>query len=146
MLGLARQQGYFAARVRVTGDATAVRIEVDAGERATVRAVRLERRGGLSAADPSLAAAWQSRWMLPAGAPFFPERWEQAERSLLEAIQSGGFLRARVTDSEALIDLQSAAADLHVVIESGVRMTFGGLRIGGLERYDRQLVENLRTF
>ena len=145
VLGLARQQGYFAARVRVTGDAAAVRIEVDAGERATVRAVRLELRGGLSA-DPSLAASWQSRWMLPAGAPFFPERWEQAKRSLLEAIQSGGFLRARVADSEALIDPQSATADLHVVIESGVRMTFGALRIGGLERYDRQLVENLRTF
>lgn len=145
VLGLARQQGYFAARVRVSGEPNAVRIEVDAGERATVRAVRLELRGGL-AADSSLAAAWRSRWMLPAGAPFLPERWEQAKRSLLETIQSGGFLRARVADSEALIDPQGATADLHVVIESGPRMTFGALRIGGLERYGRELVDNLRTF
>ncbi len=145
VLGLARQQGYFAARVTVSGDATAVRVQVDAGERAMVRTVRLDLQGEL-ASDPTAMAAWQARWLLPSGSGFLPERWEQAKRSLIEAIQSGGFLRAKVVDSEAVVDPQPAAADLRVVIDSGPRMTFGKIRIGGLERYDSRLVENLRTF
>jgi translocation and assembly module TamA len=143
--GLARQQGYFAAKVLIAGDASGVRIEVVTGERASVRALNLELRGELSG-DPAAAMAWQSRWMLAVGEPFLPERWEQAKRSLLEALQSGGYLRARVIDSEAAIDPQAAAADLRVVIDSGSLLRFGALRIGGLERYDRRLVENLSTF
>ena len=143
--GLARQQGYFAARVLIAGDASGVRIEVVTGERASVRALNLELRGELSG-DPVAVAAWQSRWMLAAGEPFLPERWEQAKRSLLEALQSGGYLRAQVLDSQAVIDPKVAAADLRVVIDSGPRLRFGALRIGGLERYDRRLVENLSTF
>ena len=143
--GLARQQGYFAARVLVSGDAQGVRIEVIAGDRALVRALHLDLRGDLSS-DPAAAAAWQSRWMLAPGQPFLPERWEQAKRSLLESLQSGGFLRARIIDSEAVIDSPAAAADLRVVIDSGPRLRFGALRINGLERYEARLVENLSTF
>mgnify|MGYP006276671829 CR=1 FL=1 len=145
VLGLARMQGYFGARVAVRADADWVRVEVEAGERASVRALELQLSGEI-ADDETAAAGWRSRWMLPVGSAFLPERWEQAKRSLLEALQSGGFLRARIGDSQALIDPGAAAADLRVVLDSGPRLSFGEIRIGGLERYDRQLVDNLAPF
>ena len=143
--GLARLQGYFSARVRTGGDSTAVQVEVDPGPQTRVRGLVLRLRGAIND-EPSLATQVRGRWPMPESGPFLPERWEQAKRGLLEALQSAGFLRARLVSSSAEIDPERASADLEVTIDSGVRLVFGALRVGGLERYEAGLVENLRTF
>ncbi len=145
VVSLARVYGYFDARVEVAGDSTEVRINVSAGPRATVARLQLEVQGP-AADDPALAERWRERWALPEGSFFLPDKWEQGKRVLLEAIHWAGYLRARLVDSEATVDVLASAVHLKLIIDSGPRLNLGTLRINGLRHFDSKLVEDLKPF
>lgn len=142
---LARLQGYFSPKVSVSGNAQAVRVEVDAGPQTRVRRVAVQLLGAVTRED-AIARQIRAQWTMPEASPFLPDQWERSKRVLIEALRTSGYLRARLAESHADIDPVSASADLTVVIDSGQRLRFGDLRIEGLERYESRLVENLRTF
>lgn len=142
---LARLQGYFSPKVSVSGNARAVRVEVDPGPQTRVRRVNLQLLGAV-ANDDAVAAQIRAQWAMSEASPFLPDQWERSKRIVIEALRTGGYLRARLAETHADIDPASASADLTIVIDSGQRLRFGALRIEGLERYESRLVENLRTF
>src|SRR5690606_7930603 len=99
-----------------------------------------------AAEDRRVARFVRSRWLLPEGSFFASREWERGKRGLVDALNQRGYLRARLTGSEARIDPVRSAAELEVVLDSGPQIAFGELDISGLERHDARIVEDLRPF
>ncbi|MCL4184987.1 MAG: hypothetical protein KJ011_16225, partial [Burkholderiaceae bacterium] len=147
---IVRAAGYFSAAIDVMLVETApaapqrVRIVVDAGARTTVNRVEL-RIDGPPAVEP-LREAIGERWPLPEGAFFQSTTWEQGKRLLLDYLQQRGFVRARIVSSRAAVDPVLTAASLSLHVDAGPRLAFGPMTIKGLDRYDRSIVEALRSW
>ncbi len=145
VMAILRSLGYYSGKVRSSGDADRVEVVVQAGPRVTVARsdVRIE---GPAAENRRVTRFLRSRWLLPEGSFFASREWERGKRGLVDALNQRGYLRARITASEARIDPARSAAELEVVLDSGPRIAFGELDISGLERHDERIVENLRPF
>jgi translocation and assembly module TamA len=150
---IARDAGYFSARVEielepvdeaVPGSVPVVRVVVDGGARTTVAAFSLSIDGPPAA--QALRGLLIERWPQPEGSFFRPSEWDQGKRLMLELLRQKGFVRARLVASEARVDVQSTAASLVVRIDAGQRLAFGPLEVSGLQRYERSIVESLRTW
>lgn len=145
VMGILRSLGYYGGRVESAGDANRVEVRVRAGPRVTVALsnVRVE---GPAAEDRRVARFVRSRWLLPEGSFFASREWERGKRGLVDALNQRGYLRARIVHSDARIDAARSAAELEVVLDSGPRIAFGELEIGGLERHGEKIVRDLRPF
>ncbi len=145
VMGILRSLGYYSGKVRSSGDADRVEVTVVAGPRVTVARseVRIE---GPAAEDRRTARFVRSRWLLPEGSFFASREWERGKRGLVDALNQRGYLRARLTGSDARIDPQSSSAELEVVLDSGPQIAFGELEVGGLERHGERIVQDLRPF
>lgn len=145
VMGILRSLGYYSGKVRSSGDATRVEVKVVAGPRITVARseVRIE---GPAAENRNVASFVRSRWLLPEGSFFASREWERGKRGLVDALNQRGYLRARLTGSDARIDPALTSAELEVVLDSGPQIAFGELEIGGLERHGERIVEDLRPF
>ncbi len=143
---LLRADGYFKAGVVVDSDASARRVAVTVtpGPRATVGASAF-RITGPGRDDPALSDV-RGIPELAAGRPFQAPLWQSGKRSLVDALNRQGYLRAEVTSSEARVDVATGSVALELVLDTGPRIAFGELGIDGLERYDRRIIEDLRPF
>lgn len=140
-------EGWFTPTVRVETVRGGVRIEVEAGPRTRVETAALRFGGELVGPDyAGLRERLEREWLLPGGAVFRSPEWERAKRTLLTGLRDGGFLRARIEDSEAIVERDRAVATLTVDVDSGPPLYFGGLDIGGLRRYPQDVVEGLAPF
>ena len=140
-------EGWFSPEVRVEDRPAGVRIAVEPGPRTRVAGVELALSGAVEAPEhAALRARLERAWALPRGAPFRSEDWERAKRELLGGLRDGGFLRARIEDSEALVQRDDAQASLRVEVASGPRLRFGGVEVTGLSRYPASVVEGLAPF
>ncbi len=119
-----------------------VRVVIDAGARTTVNLVRLELTGE-AAEVTGFREKLFADWPLPEGTFFESAGWENGKRRMLEVLQQGGYLRARVVQSRALVNPELTVASLSVMIDSGPRLRFGGAQISGVSRYPRSIVEDL---
>jgi translocation and assembly module TamA len=144
---LLEAEGYFAGDVEVRVIEGGVRIEVTAGPQTVVGLVDIVLHGEVEAPrNEALRERIRRDWLLPEGAFFRSPDWDTAKRRLLDSLHDGGFLRAQIRDSEAIVDLERSAASLRVDVESGRPVLFGDLRIEGLKRYPPTVVEGLRHF
>jgi translocation and assembly module TamA len=140
-------EGWFSPTVRVEAIRGGVRIEVEAGPRTRVEGVTLQLDGELAGpAHAALRERVEREWLLPGGAFFRSSEWERAKRALLSGLRDGGFLRARIEESEAVVERDRALAALRVDVDSGPPMYFGALDVGGLQRYPQDVVDGLATF
>jgi translocation and assembly module TamA len=140
-------EGWFSPTVRVEAIRGGVRIEVEAGPRTRVEGVTLQLDGELAGpAHAALRERVEREWLLPGGALFRSSEWERAKRALLSGLRDGGFLRARIEESEAVVERDRALAALRVDVDSGPPMFFGALDVGGLQRYPQDVVDGLATF
>ncbi len=137
--------GYFDAKVTVGGDRDVVKVDVSAGPRATVARVTLRIEGPVSG-DSRLTKLLAERWTLPEGAFFTADAWTQGKRAWLQALHEHGYLRARIVHSEARVDAAASSVALELQLASGEQLAFGPLRVSGLSRYARAIVDNLRPF
>src|SRR5437764_207326 len=80
------------------------------------------------------------------GAAYRSAQWEGGKGAVIETLRRQGYLRAKVADSEARIDVPRASAALSATFDTGPRLAFGELTIEGLKRYEASIVENLRPF
>lgn len=136
-------EGYFAPQVRIEADRderARYLLRIDPGPRAHVGKVDLVLRGAIEA-QPQRIAELRAAWELPVGAPFRDAVWSTAKSRLLARVQEKDFAAARLTDSLAEVDADRHSVSLRVEIDSGPPFTVGELRIEGLKRYDRDLVE-----
>jgi len=144
-------EGYFSPQISV-GKALAdttqvVNIRVAPGEPVRVNAVTLEITGAITDNPDETVRVTDSkkRWRLPVGKRFSQSAWTEAKDALLNAFFLDGYPTARISASKAEVDPESASVAVNVQIDSGPLFHFGALRITGLERYPKMLVENLNT-
>jgi translocation and assembly module TamA len=146
ILDLLAAQGYFSAKVQVRAEGDGARILIDPGPLARIRQVHLL----IESEDPEQGVRWQRelrrRWSMPQGQAFVSADWELAKRRLLEVLQEAGHLRARLSDTEAVVEADEASVDLRLSVAPGPALRFGPLQVQGLARYPAQVVSGLSPF
>jgi translocation and assembly module TamA len=140
-------EGWFSPEVTVGTTATGVRIVVRPGPRTQVQRTAIGWAGEVGRTEhDALRERIERQWPMAPGAAFRSADWESAKRGLIGALRDEGFLRSRIEDSQAIVVRDGATASLRVDVDSGTRLMFGELEIGGLQRYPPQVVEGLATF
>jgi translocation and assembly module TamA len=139
-------EGYFTPTVRAEvgdeGGKPVARFHIDPGEPTRVETVDIRFRGDI--ADSRHAERSQrlrAQWSLRAGERFRQAEWDGAKNALLKNLLVLDYPGAEVADSEARVDPARRAATLTVEIDSGPAFTFGEVRIDGLQRYPRSIVD-----
>ena len=150
---IAAAEGYFSAKVatRVDGEGENRKlvVTVTPGNRTTIERVIVEFEGDIrleGGGREALREEVRNSWTLPAGRPFRQNDWDDAKLRILERLSEQHYAAARMADSVALVDAESAAATLKVILESGPRFTTGDLVIEGLKRYPEDLVRRYSPF
>jgi translocation and assembly module TamA len=145
-------EGYFSPRIEAvlipSPEITTVRINVIAGPVARVSTANISITGAITA-DPAEAqrvTQVPQRWRLQPGTPFRQSDWDSAKDALLREFVFDGYPSAQITTSIAEVDPRTALVFIDIKIDSGPLFRFGSTRIEGLQRYPRQLVENLQMF
>jgi translocation and assembly module TamA len=141
-------EGYFSAKVTAEKDAdTKARyvLRVDPGPRAKIASLDIRLRGGIQE-QPARVQEVLGTWELPVGQPFRDTVWSSSKSRLLARVGERDFAAARLVDSQAEVDVESATVKLVVEIDSGPAFTMGELSIKGLERFDASLVERYNPF
>ncbi len=145
-------QGYFDPQITLTmrepeesGDPRRIVMEVDAGQRARVEDVEIV---FTEPAESEPASADQRRdirrdWILKAGEHFAQTEWDASRTEALRVLQKERYPTARLTESSAVVNADTAEARLFVVLDSGPLYRFGELELQGLERYDREGIHNI---
>ena len=145
-------EGYYSAKVSAgldtSGAEPVARVIVDPGPPVLVGDIDLILRGFAPAAPgaaPFDGGDLRKNWSLPVGARFRQDDWEQAKRGLLRRVMQSRYPRAQLAESSATVDPESQRALLRVVLDSGPEVHFGDMRIEGVKRYPRAIIENLNT-
>jgi translocation and assembly module TamA len=145
-----RGQGYFDFEVDVKrlpdlGNKAFVKIEVSAGARTTVNELNFAILGE-ALKDKELVSQLQTNWALQEGSFYRAAVWEQSKKSMLDLLQQNGYLSAKVQTSQVSVDVRNTTAGVDVKFDSGPRYRFGEMRVNGLQRYDREIVDALLRF
>lgn len=143
-------EGYFAPEVRITRDESTtpwtVRIHVSPGEPTLVASVDIRFVGPVENGD-ELDFRHMERirreWLLPVGAVFRQQSWNDAKAHAVEEMSGERYAAARLGASEARIDPEARTAHLMIALESGPVFRIGPREITGVSRYARSHVENL---
>lgn len=143
--------GYFSAVVRIerpSDGATKSRVitlTVDPGQPTLISEVTVIFNGPI-AQDPTAAVQRQQiqdSWSLPTGMRFSQDRWDSAKQQALRQLTTVRYPTGQIGSATADIDAPNHVAHLSVTLDSGPAYQLGGLVVGGLERYDTELVTRL---
>ncbi|MCK6394430.1 MAG: BamA/TamA family outer membrane protein [Zoogloea sp.] len=141
-------EGYFSPAIeRQDLEGERLRVVVTPGRRTSISALDLRFVGDISGSGgdrPERLVALQAAWSLPVGQPFRQADWDAAKQRLLDALSSREYAAARISDSRALIDPETASARLEVEVDSGPVFRFGAVQINGLSDYDASLIARYR--
>ena len=130
--------GYFSPQLDVRTAADGLVLDVTPGPRATIAQVTIELRGAL---DEQRRAQLRAGWTLPVGTAFSQAAWDDAKQAVVRDLASADYARARLTSSQAEVDVETARVKLELVYDAGPRVRYGELSVHGLQRYPRALVE-----
>ncbi len=130
-------EGYFAPKIEIESQDTALRLRIDPGPRTLVEHVDIAVDGPLTAES---RAALIADWKLPAGQAFRQNDWNEAKQHLLATLLAERHAGARLIDSQAMIDPEVSRAALKVHYDAGPIYRFGELRVEGLKRYTPELI------
>ncbi len=141
-------EGYFTPKVTIAVDETnearyVMRLEL--GQRAQVGEVDLQFSGAI-VERPGRIEELRKSWELPAGRPFRDAEWSSAKTRLLNRVRTRDYAAARLADSTAEINADTASASLRVTIDSGPAFTMAEVQVKGLTRFDSSLVQRYNPF
>ncbi len=140
-------EGYFSPVVTqetVAGDdPQRVRFRIDPGAPTVIDAVDIRFRGAIVEAYPQRVERLRRQWRLKPGEQFTQKGWSEAKNTLLRGLLVRDYPAAVITASEARIEQAQRRATLHVEVDSGPGFTFGELRVEGLQRYSRAMIDSL---
>ena len=143
--------GYFSPVVRIERPSDAntkprvVTLTVDPGRPTLISDVTVAFSGPITQ-DPLAAAQRQQiqdSWSLRSGMRFSQDRWDAAKQQALRHLTTVRYPTGQIDSSTADVDAPNYVAHLSVTLDSGPAYQLGGLVIGGLERYDTDLVTRL---
>jgi outer membrane protein assembly factor BamA len=130
-----RARGYYEARVRAAevtekGDKVRVRIEVEQGPPVLVESLAFVENG---AVDEETRESTRKRALavLPLGARFDEDKFEEAETAALKGLTSTGHAHAKVT-RHAEVDLVTHRARMVLTVDPGPLAKFGPVTFDGL--------------
>lgn len=129
-------EGYFSPNIDIV-DRDGLQLRVDPGPRTLIERVELNVDGPI---DNERRQALISGWRLPVGQPFRQEDWNAAKQQVLAELLADEHADARLVDSRADIDAESARATLSAHYDTGPRYRYGELEFSGLHRYTPALV------
>lgn len=141
---IVRAEGHYQPKVVVDATDQRVSVKVEPGPLARISSV-VFRITGPGRGDAVLKTLGELPG-LAAGAPFRTSDWTGSKREVINQLNRRGYLRAAITKSEATVDVAAGTVALEVVADSGPRIAFGDLAIEGLRRYDRSIIDDVRTF
>lgn len=117
-------------------------IIIEPGERTVVHNVDIQFSGRITdAAFADRMHTLREEWSLKPEMPFINSDWSTAKEQLLYDVSRKDFYFARYASTRAAIRADDAQADLSVAVKSGPPVQMGKLRVEGLKRVPRKLVE-----
>jgi len=152
LLDLLGTLGYFSPEIQIDEPVNSgptplgtVRIRIEPGPITRVAQAQLDFRGDI-ASNPQAAEqreAIQKAWTLKPGQSFTQADWSSAKTAALRVLTSQRYPAGRVYNSLADVDPHDHSVRLFVELDSGNPLRFGELRVEGVERYERDMVERL---
>ena len=146
---IAGSEGYFSTTVdidRQGEDQGRIVITVTLGPRTVVGAVDIQFRGDLALEGPAHEARrreLRESWTLKPGSAFRSADWDVAKTRLHEELVSEDYASGELADSQAVVDAESAKANLTLVLDSGPPFTLGDVEIHGIDKYSESVVRRL---
>ena len=138
-------EGYFSPRIRFNRDDPANWVlEVEPGPRTVIAAVDIAFTGDLAVSGEGGQAYLEllrASWGLPVGQPFRQSAWDGAKGALLDTVSARTYAAARIAESRAEIDPETAQARLKMRIDSGPAFYLGELEVEGIEYLPADLVQ-----
>jgi translocation and assembly module TamA len=142
-------EGYFSPKVthvmEQESEGWNARFTIDPGPPVVIDKVDLRFVGHI-ASDPAAQQRinrLRRQWDLDPEDRFRQEKWDSAKNTLLKGLLNRDYPAAKIAESEARIDPEQHTASLTVTVDSGPPFTFGELQIQGLDRYSRDMIDNL---
>lgn len=145
-------QGYFDPVIALSmqepakaGEPRRIVMNVDPGAKARVEHVAIDFTGAVAddAEGEEQREVIQRDWLLKPGEAFTQEAWEGSRSDGLRVLQRERYPTARIADSFAVVNADTAEARLFVTYDSGPLYRFGALVMQGLERYDADGIRNI---
>lgn len=146
-------EGYFSPEIEPTiervGNVFQARFLINAGKPMLVSTVDLIFSGGIlqqmneDAKQRLTIEKVKQDWLLPVGAQFEQEDWNQAKKRLLISLLVRQYPNASIKSSKAEVNADTNTVALRIEVDSAQSVQFGALQIEGLERYPRSIIENL---
>jgi translocation and assembly module TamA len=138
-------EGYFSPRIRFNRDDPANWVlTVEPGQQTEIAEVDIAFTGDLAVSGEGgqeYLELLRASWRLPVGQPFRQSAWDGAKAALLDAVGARTYAAARIAESRAEIDPETAQARLRVRIDSGPAFYLGELEVEGLEYLPADLVQ-----
>jgi translocation and assembly module TamA len=143
-------EGYFSPKVddeiSSEQDSSVARFHVELGPVTHVDSVDIRFTGAIAQgphADANRIDRLKRHWRLQPGEAFTQKAWSDAKEMLLKPLLNQDYPAAKIVQSEASINPALQKAVLTIEIDSGPFFTFGTLQITGLDRYPREIIDNL---
>lgn len=143
-----RSKGYFSSKVSLTEKDGGYTVHIIPGPRTKIANVGVAILGDILS-DGNLAEYYRNameNWQQPVGSDFDQDSWENSKTSVLGAVTRKGYPLAKLGNTRAAVNPDTATADLNVVVDSGRPIAFGDFEITGTQRYPEQIVSGLARF
>ena len=143
-----RSKGYFNSKVSLTEKNGGYTVHIIPGPRTKISNVSVAILGDILS-DGNLAEYYRnamSNWQQPVGGDFNQDDWESSKTSVLSAVTRKGYPLAKLGNTQATVNPDTATADLNVIVDSNRPILFGDFEITGTQRYPEQIVSGLARF
>lgn len=143
-----RSKGYFNSKVSLTEKNGGYTVHIIPGPRTKISNVSVAILGDILS-DGNLAEYYRnamSNWQQPVGSDFNQDDWESSKTSVLSAVTRKGYPLAKLSNTQATVNPDTATADLNVIVDSNRPILFGNFEITGTQRYPEQIVSGLARF
>ena len=143
-----RSKGYFNSKVSLTEKNGGYTVHIIPGPRTKIGNVSVAILGDILS-DGNLAEYYRnamSNWQQPVGGDFNQDDWESSKTSVLSAVTRKGYPLAKLGNTQATVNPDTATADLNVIVDSNRPILFGNFEITGTQRYPEQIVSGLARF
>lgn len=131
-------EGYFKPIFELTPQGEQLHVRIEPGPLTHITAIDLEIQGAL---PETKRAQLILQWKLPVGQIFRQDDWNSAKQQVLNELLASEFADARLNDSEALIDADTASAQLRLRYDAGPRYRFGEVQTEGLTHLPADLIQ-----
>ncbi len=124
--------GYFTPQIRITSN----RAYVNVGLPVRIRLINLTINGP----GRHIYNSMPKKLPIVQGEVFVSAHYEEAKQQLLDAAEQRGYLKARIKKSEAIVNIDTHEAFIHIIFDTGPRYYFGAFRFKRKTTYSEEFL------